>query len=99
MLTLTPVVCVLSAIAFSECFSYCLQDEKEKPSSQRARVNSADGSVDSSTDSEENSQNGPEKNNKNLYDKVIDLSFNLNYYVISNRIDFRLLKRQEKLGK
>jgi dolichyl-diphosphooligosaccharide--protein glycosyltransferase len=70
MLTLTPVVCVLSAIAFSECFSYCLQDEKEKPSSQRARVNSADGSVDSSTDSEENSQNGPEKNNKNLYDKA-----------------------------
>lgn len=27
MLTLTPVVCVLSAIAFSECFSYCLKDE------------------------------------------------------------------------
>jgi len=73
MLTLTPVVCVLSAIAFSECFSYCLQDEKEKPTSQRPRVNSADGSVDSSTDSEENSQNGPEKNNhKNLYDKVIN---------------------------
>ena len=30
MLTLTPVVCVLAAIAFSECFSACLVDVKEK---------------------------------------------------------------------
>lgn len=77
MLTLTPVVCVLSAIAFSESFSYCLQDEKEKPSSQTQRLMpSTDGSVDSSTDSEESNQNGPEKNNhKNLYDKVIELNF------------------------
>lgn len=68
MLTLTPVVCVLSAIAFSEAFSYCLQDEKP---TQKSRSNSVEGSVDSSTDSEENSQNGPEKNShKNLYDKV-----------------------------
>lgn len=72
MLTLTPVVCVLSAIAFSECFSYCLQDEKEKSGSQKLKQNSnsADGE-NSSSESEENSQNGPEKNShKNLYDKV-----------------------------
>lgn len=70
MLTLTPVVCVLSAIAFSESFSYCLQDEKP---SQKSRANSLDGSVDSGTDSEENNQNGPNEKNshKNLYDKVI----------------------------
>lgn len=29
MLTLTPVVCVLSAIAFSECFTYSLQEDKD----------------------------------------------------------------------
>lgn len=73
MLTLTPVVCVLSAIAFSESFSYCLQDEKP---TQKSRANSVDGSVESSTDTEENNQNGPEKNShKNLYDKVIIFDF------------------------
>jgi dolichyl-diphosphooligosaccharide--protein glycosyltransferase len=30
MLTLTPVVCILSAIAFSEVFSYCLQDDEDE---------------------------------------------------------------------
>lgn len=30
MLTLTPVVCVLSAIAFSECFTYSLQEDKDQ---------------------------------------------------------------------
>lgn len=32
MLTLTPVVCILAAIAFSEVFSYCILDESDKVS-------------------------------------------------------------------
>lgn len=71
MLTLTPVVCILSAIAFSECFALCLNDENEK--SHRTRSNSSNGIVgDSSTDSETNNDNGAERtSHKNLYDKVI----------------------------
>ncbi|RWS26946.1 dolichyl-diphosphooligosaccharide--protein glycosyltransferase subunit STT3B-like protein [Leptotrombidium deliense] len=74
MLTLTPVVCVLSAIAFSECFSFCLQDEEEKSTSSRRRyLNAADGiNADyNSTDSGDSSDSSSEKRDKkHLYDKA-----------------------------
>jgi len=36
MLTLTPVVCVLSAIAFSECFTYSLQEDNPTKSVEQS---------------------------------------------------------------
>lgn len=57
MLTLTPVVCVLSAIAFSECFSACLVDVKEKKLKNTEDDKSTNGS-------------SSDKQGK-LYDKVI----------------------------
>ncbi|XP_067131343.1 dolichyl-diphosphooligosaccharide--protein glycosyltransferase subunit STT3B-like [Centruroides vittatus] len=60
MLTLTPVVCVLSAIAFSDCFTLYMQED-ENPKSVA-------GSTDS--DSEESDNGGDKKGNKNLYDKA-----------------------------
>lgn len=100
MLTLTPVVCVLSAIAFSECFSYCLQDEKEKSGSGRRHLNN-DGQADTSSDSERN-DNGPERNShKKLYDKVSsdDFIMEFKYQLTSARLaryekfDLMLLER------
>lgn len=55
MLTLTPVVCVLSGIAFSHLFGLYLKEE-ENPSTQ---------------DSDSETEDGPsERSNRNLYDKV-----------------------------
>jgi len=57
MLTFTPVVCVLSAIAFSECFSVCLVDLKEKTKTKSSE--------------KDKSTNGNSTDNKGkLYDKV-----------------------------
>ena len=39
MLTLTPVVCILSAIAFSEIFSFCLQDDDEEEGGKKSMGN------------------------------------------------------------
>lgn len=55
MLTLTPVVCVLSGIAFSHLLGLYLKEE-ESPNSQDS---------DSETDDGSN-----EKSSRNLYDKV-----------------------------
>ncbi|XP_013775635.1 dolichyl-diphosphooligosaccharide--protein glycosyltransferase subunit STT3B-like [Limulus polyphemus] len=58
MLTLTPVVCVLAAIAFSNAFSLYLQEDEPPKSS-------------SGTDSEsDESDGGEKKGNKHLYDKA-----------------------------
>ncbi|KAI1280466.1 Dolichyl-diphosphooligosaccharide--protein glycosyltransferase subunit STT3B [Halotydeus destructor] len=67
MLTLTPVVCVLSAIAFSECFSYCLlDDDAEKKSSGKGK-----GDGNAISDSEENTDEVVEKKpQKSQYDKI-----------------------------
>ena len=77
MLTLTPVVCVLSAIAFSECFSYCLHDEDDKPKSNRTRyLNPSDGvnadyhSTDEGEDSSDSSAEKKQVQQRPLYDKV-----------------------------
>ncbi|GFQ69147.1 dolichyl-diphosphooligosaccharide--protein glycosyltransferase subunit STT3B [Trichonephila clavata] len=59
MLTLTPVVCVLSAIAFSQCVELYLQDDECPKSSL----------TPSDSDSEE-SDGTDKKGNKNLYDKA-----------------------------
>ena len=66
MLTLTPVVCVLSAIAFSECFSYCLKDDEDDKAKKRdgAEVDS-DGE-----DSDAGTKEVAASNNKKLYDKA-----------------------------
>ena len=51
MLTLTPVVCILAAIAFSEVFSYCLQDDHEKqPSPDASPRRLKDSNVDDEND-------------------------------------------------
>ena len=55
MLTFTPVVCVLSAIAFSECFSVCLVDLKDK----KSKSEDEKSNIASSSDKQ-----------RNLYDKV-----------------------------
>lgn len=57
MLTFTPVVCVLSAIAFSECFSGCLFEVRETRSNK--------------IKDDDRSQNGNSNENKrNMYDKA-----------------------------
>lgn len=66
MLTFTPVVCVLSAIAFSECFSGCLIDIKEKSSS-----NSRSGSDSDRSQNGSNTSGSDASGKRNLYDKVI----------------------------
>lgn len=59
MLTLTPVVCVLSAITFSQIMNTYLQDDECPKSSV------------SPTDSDSEESDGTDKKgNKNLYDKV-----------------------------
>lgn len=62
MLTLTPVVCILSGIAFSGILDIFLQDTKieERPSSN---ISESDDGV----------QSGAQ--NKNLYDKVFALLY------------------------
>lgn len=60
MLTLTPVVCVLSAIAFSQIMTTYLQDD-ECPKTSMSPTDS---------DSEESDSSPDKKGNKNLYDKV-----------------------------
>ena len=72
MLTLTPVVCVLSAIAFSECFSYCLQDDEDVKKIPRRSANSDGNNVGYHSDSDESIDEAPveKKPQKNLYDKV-----------------------------
>ncbi|XP_013778011.2 dolichyl-diphosphooligosaccharide--protein glycosyltransferase subunit STT3B-like [Limulus polyphemus] len=58
MLTLTPVVCVLAAVAFSNVFSTYLQEDEPPKSSN-------------GTDSESDESDGGEKRgNKHLYDKA-----------------------------
>lgn len=57
MLTFTPVVCVLSAIAFSECFSGCLFEVRETKSS---RIKDDDRSHNSNSN----------ENKRNMYDKA-----------------------------
>lgn len=56
MLTFTPVVCVLSAIAFSECFSGCLYDLKEKQKTK--------------DDDRSNGGSSDNKQQRSLYDKA-----------------------------
>ena len=63
MLTLTPVVCILSAIAFSEVFSYCLQDDDDESKSLKIRGDASEST--DSTDSEEPVTTKPSK-----YDRV-----------------------------
>ncbi|XP_042898648.1 dolichyl-diphosphooligosaccharide--protein glycosyltransferase subunit STT3B [Parasteatoda tepidariorum] len=58
MLTLTPVVCVLSAIAFSQCIELYLQDDESPKTSS------------SSSDSDSEESDGTDKKGKNLYDKA-----------------------------
>ena len=68
MLTLTPVVCVLSGIAFSHLLGLYLKEE-ENPNSQDS---------DSETDDGSN-----EKSSRNLYDKVSDIyEDNLIFYFV-----------------
>jgi dolichyl-diphosphooligosaccharide--protein glycosyltransferase len=54
MLTLTPAVCVLSGIAFSRLLELYLREEENPQTAD--------------TDSEE--EGGPERNSRNMYDKV-----------------------------
>ncbi|KAH9416653.1 Dolichyl-diphosphooligosaccharide--protein glycosyltransferase subunit stt3b [Dermatophagoides pteronyssinus] len=69
MLTFTPVVCVLSAIAFSECFSGCLMD-KEK--STTITTPTTTPTITSSKSKQQQQQNDDDQKNgqKNLYDKA-----------------------------
>lgn len=64
MLTLTPVVCVLSAIAFSECFSYCLKDDEDDKGKKR------DAEVDSDGEDSDAGTKEVAGTNKKLYDKA-----------------------------
>ena len=71
MLTLTPVVCVLSAIAFSECFSYCLQDDEDVKKTPRRSGTSDGNNVGYHSDTDDSIDEPVEKKpQKNLYDKV-----------------------------
>lgn len=57
MLTLTPVVCILSGVAFSRLLELYLKEEDENPAA-----------IADASDTEEEA--GGEKNSRNLYDKV-----------------------------
>lgn len=72
ILTLAPVVCILSAIAFSECFSYCLiQDKEDNKPSKKKFLNHGDAvNADSNSESDESESSTEKKSKKNLYDKV-----------------------------
>jgi len=70
ILTLAPVVCILSAIAFSECFSYCLIQDKEKPSKKKFLNHGDAVNADSNSESDESESSTEKKSKKNLYDKV-----------------------------
>lgn len=65
MLTLAPVVCVLSAIAFSECF-YFTYESDEKP---KRRIGSKDGG-DAIADGSDSDETVEKRYHKNLYDKA-----------------------------
>jgi len=56
MLTLTPVVCVLSAIAFSECFSYSLFEENTSTKNTKKRTDDETSSVSSKDSKDSKSQ-------------------------------------------
>lgn len=75
MLTLAPVVCVLSAIAFSECYYFTYQSD-EKPTHRHRHLLSGDGGeeLNDTSDSDEASE---KKNHKHLYDKVKKLNSTL----------------------
>ena len=72
MLTLTPVVCILSAIAFSECFSYCLQDDDDEKRSTGSKNSSGAGISNAADGSDGEISNNEDKHvgHKNLYDKA-----------------------------
>lgn len=68
ILTLAPVVCVLSAIAFSECFSFCLvQDDETKPTRKKL---SNSNNADNNSESDDSESGVEKKTKKSLYDKV-----------------------------
>lgn len=46
MLTLTPIVCVLAAIAFSKTFEIYLKDDNQKPGSKETEKKSSDNKND-----------------------------------------------------
>lgn len=88
MLTLTPVVCILSAVAFSECFTYCLQDDDNEKKSSRRHPSGAEPV----SASEESADEAPgivteKKIQKNLYDKVSSRLFK-SYENVLNVYDF-----------
>lgn len=71
MLTLTPVVCVLSAIAFSSVLKLYLQEEEPK-GGQQANHQGAAGQASSSSQGDSDDSDSPDsrENKKNLYDKA-----------------------------
>lgn len=75
MLTLAPVVCVLSAIAFSECFYFTYQSDEKSTSHRHKHLQGGGGDAiegNQSDGSDESDTSSPErKNHRNLYDKVI----------------------------
>ncbi|KAH8023511.1 hypothetical protein HPB51_014760 [Rhipicephalus microplus] len=68
MLTLTPVVCVLSAIAFSSTLKLYLQDEEPKAGQQSGSNHQGGQASSSSQGDSEDSDDNREK--KKLYDKA-----------------------------
>lgn len=69
MLTLAPVVCVLSAIAFSECFYYAHQSDT-KSNSRHRHLASGDKSGNQVSDESDSDETSEKRNHKNLYDKA-----------------------------
>lgn len=72
MLTLTPVVCMLSAVAFSSVFEHYMGDDtkREKPPA------------------EDSSDEDDKRNSGNLYDKVITFSFFFSFCEKTNCANF-----------
>jgi len=71
MLTLTPVVCILSAIAFSECFSYCLQDDGEATNKRGAATrNRANGNVGGELSESDSDVGEGTSTKRSLYDRA-----------------------------
>ncbi|XP_015784872.1 dolichyl-diphosphooligosaccharide--protein glycosyltransferase subunit STT3B [Tetranychus urticae] len=68
MLTLAPVVCVLSAIAFSECFYFTLQSD-DKPKGSKKSIQGGDDE-DRSDQEESDDSSTEKKSSRNLYDKA-----------------------------
>lgn len=71
MLTLTPVVCILSAIAFSECFSYCLQDDDEQTNKRGAPTrNRANGNAGGEVSESDSDAGEGTSTKRSMYDRA-----------------------------